>query len=432
MTRRLARDELVAALFAAALAAALLAFAYIGLFARYMADDYCTARVVRAEGFFKPQLASYVGWTGRFAFAFVTAAAETVGPSTVPILPAAALACWLTGAVWAVYQVALLLGWPRPLLSAIVFGELVVFATLNGAHNIAQSLYWQSGMLTYTPPLILFTFFVAVACRGVRRRLEGRAAALDAAACGVLALVAGGFSEAYTLAQACLLLLALAACFKCAPASLRRAALPPVAAGLAGALLAGCVVWLAPGNAVRMSYFPAPPNLLKLIARSLFYSAGFIAYTIYLSPPTTLMSAALPALLSFHLHGERPDRTSESDRGDAARALLLPPLIGFALIFCCTVTAVYGTSGFLPERARLIPQFVLVCVAVWWGRAAGVRLSEGRAPPRASRSWRSCCFRRWPRLAGSSASPLARVRPPPRGTGWIGNCARPGSAGRWT
>lgn len=376
MSRLPARDELVAALFVAALSAALLAFAYIGLFTRYMADDYCAAVAVRGDGFLGSQLDWYGGWTGRFSFSFVLAAAESAGPAIVPFLPAAALACWLPGAVWSAYRVALLVRRPRPLLTSLVIGELVVFATINGAHNIAQSLYWQSGMLTYVPPLVLFTLYVAVACRGLERRLKGRAATPELLACGLLAFVAGGFSESYALLQVGALTLALAACYKYAPGALRRAALPPVAAGLSGALLAACVVVLAPGNAVRMGYFPAPPGLIKLSAVSLYDAAGFIAYTVYLSPLTTVMAVALPALLSFHAGREHPDLGRGLDRGRRARLLLLPPLIAFALIFLCTVPAVYGTSGFLPERARLIPQFVLVCAAVCWGCLAGIILSE--------------------------------------------------------
>jgi len=81
MSRRPARDELVAALFVAALSAALLAFAYVGLFTRYMADDYCAAVAVRRDGFLGSQLGWYGGWTGRFSFSFVLAAAESVGPA---------------------------------------------------------------------------------------------------------------------------------------------------------------------------------------------------------------------------------------------------------------------------------------------------------------------------------------------------------------
>ena len=141
MTRRPARDELAAALFVAAMSAALLALAYVGLYARYMADDYCTAVSLHKLGFLAFQRRWYMEWTGRFSFSLVLAAAESVGPAVVPFLPASAVVCWTVGAVWSVYRVAVLTGRPRPLLTSLVLGELVVFATLNGAHNIAQSLY---------------------------------------------------------------------------------------------------------------------------------------------------------------------------------------------------------------------------------------------------------------------------------------------------
>lgn len=430
MTRRPATDELVAALLLVALSAALAALAYVGLYARYMADDYCTAESLHKLGFLAFQRRWYTEWTGRFSFSLLLSAAEWVGPAVVPFLSATAIACWVAGAVWSVRGLARLLAWPCPLLTSLLLGELVVFATLNGAHNIAQSLYWQSGMLTYTPPLILFTFYAGLACRAVGRRLKGRAGTPETLACGAVAFVAGGFSESHALLQVGALALALAALYGYAPASLRRAALPPLVAGGLGALAATCVVILAPGNNVRMGYFPPHPNLLKLTAVSLFYTAGFIAYTSYLSPLTTLMSAALPALLSFHLRrgrdtrdpelGSRGERSAELGMHDECstglsrrrwmRTLLPPLLVGFVLIFLCTVPGIYGTSTYLPGRARLIPQFVFVCVAVWSGWLAGVLLSERlsltseRAGARRRLSPRA--------LAAASAAALILLLPP--------------------
>src|SRR5947209_16218942 len=107
MTRRPACDDLVSPLLVVTLSAALLALAYIGLYARYMADDYCTAASLHKSGFVKYQLDWYMSWTGRFSFSFVLAAAESVGPAVVPFLPASAIVCWVAGAVWSLYRIAL-------------------------------------------------------------------------------------------------------------------------------------------------------------------------------------------------------------------------------------------------------------------------------------------------------------------------------------
>src|SRR6267142_1627145 len=133
---------------------ALLAFAYVGHFTRYMADDYCLAVDLRNTGFLKAQKIWYMSWTGKFAYMFTLSVAELIGPAIVPYLPLLALTCWLAAAIWSVRQLALMAGWPRPFETSLVLSGFILFATLNSAHNLVQSFYWQTGMLGYTPPLI--------------------------------------------------------------------------------------------------------------------------------------------------------------------------------------------------------------------------------------------------------------------------------------
>jgi hypothetical protein len=63
---------------------------------------------------------------------------------------------------------------------------------------------------------------------------------------------------------------------------------------------------------------------------------------------------------------------------DRARLRLAPARerLGFVLILFCTVSSIYGTSASLPERARILPQFIIVSVAVLCGYLSGIRLSE--------------------------------------------------------
>src|SRR5882672_10166282 len=91
---------------------ALLAFAYVGHFTRYMADDYCIAVDLHNAGFMKAQKIWYTSWTGKFSYMFVLSAVELTGPAIVPYLPLLALICWLAVSIWSVHQVALTVGWP--------------------------------------------------------------------------------------------------------------------------------------------------------------------------------------------------------------------------------------------------------------------------------------------------------------------------------
>src|ERR671917_175383 len=86
------------------LGAPLLAHAYVGLFTRYMADDYCTAAALRQAGLLAMQKALYVGWSGRFSFTLAAGLVETLGAGVVPYLPALVLAAWVAALVWAASQ----------------------------------------------------------------------------------------------------------------------------------------------------------------------------------------------------------------------------------------------------------------------------------------------------------------------------------------
>lgn len=380
MSRLSFRFNFLTAVLVTALFIPLLAFAFLGHFIRYMGDDWCTAAVINKVGLLKAQWSWYVGWTGRFSFTLVSGIAHLPGPQVAPLVPALMLTLWLAATSWASYQIALWARWPSPLLASLAAAELIVFATLNTAHNIVQSFYWQTGALTYVAPLILLTLYVGVIVYGARRRFEGRSAAPASALGFVLTLIAGGFSEAYVVLQTGGLLLAAAACYAGAReggarASFTRAALPPFVAGLAGSLLSLLVVALAPGNDVRRSFFTSPPDLFSSAKISLYYATGHVPYTVYLSPCTTLLMLVVPAMMGFYLYATDPERGEALDLRKARRLLILLPVVGYILILLCYVPAAYATSTYLPGRARIIPQFVFVCVTISWGYLAGAALS---------------------------------------------------------
>jgi hypothetical protein len=376
MARRLFRVEVFGALLVTVFLLALLSFAYIGFFTRYMADDYCIAAAAREQGFINSQVSLYKEWTGRFSFSFVVSVATLIGPAIVPFLPSITLLCWLAVSAWAAYQIALINLWPRPLLTSLVLAELIVFATLNTTHHIVQSFYWQTGMLNYMPVIILLTLYVGIICYRLRRPSQEQTAPLLLIASALLMLFAGGFSEAAMFLQTGGLLLAAAACYKYAPDRIRRAVLPLLIAGLVGSLVALCIVVAAPGNSVRRSFLPASPGMISLAKLSLYYAAGFIAYTIYLSPLTTALLVLIPALSGYYLYHVDSNRSPSLSLRKNVWLLVLLPVIGFILILICSAVSIYSLSAFMPERARIVPQFVVVCVAVCWGYFAGLALSK--------------------------------------------------------
>lgn len=137
------------------------AHAYMGGFSRYIADDFCTLGTLRKLGFLGSQTNWYMNWSGRFSFTFLVNLTQLAGSKLTPILPA------LTLVIWLVAVTCLILRWQRWLrntryiILAFALSGLVIFVTLEGAPNVYQSLYWQTGILTYTLPLVLLTFYLS-------------------------------------------------------------------------------------------------------------------------------------------------------------------------------------------------------------------------------------------------------------------------------
>ncbi|MFL6257036.1 MAG: DUF6056 family protein [Pyrinomonadaceae bacterium] len=359
---------------AAPLCAALLAHAYVGLYSRYWYDDFNTAAVLRERGFLGSQRYWYVNWSGRFSFHFVVNLAESAGPWVVCLLPLAALSVWVALTAWAAYEGAALLGLPERARVALLSALLLVYATVESTADVAQSLYWQTGMLTYLAPLIFFTANVGLAASSVRRE-PGRAALWRVGLCALLALVAGGFSEVSAVLQLGGLSLLLAASLLRARGLRSRAARALIVAGFVGALAALLLVALAPGNEVRQGLGPTHSGLFWSVESACRYALYFFEQHTRRWRGAALLCFALPAVLALSAGASRLGQFRETPCARRLLGLLAGgTAAGFALIVLCFIPGFYAQSEALPRRAHIVPKFVLVCLNVYWGALAGLAL----------------------------------------------------------
>jgi uncharacterized protein DUF6056 len=364
MFKRAARlnDSLLAASFVLSL----IGYGYLGSFSRYMADDYSAVTMVGRHGLLGAQIASYQGWTGRFSFTFVADFLALIGPSTARIVPALLLTLLFAGAIWSSYQIHSLFGkvsWAR----VVLFPALVIFATLEMAPNVSQSLYWQTGALTYFAPLILLSLFVGVVARGIRRNQRRLSYGFTLACAAILPFIAGGFSDVYVVLQSCGLILSILAVEFAAGVDFKSRITPVLIAGLVGSFVALTIVALAPGNSVRLTYFPNQlpvSDILRLTAR---YSIGFIARQVLTHPATSLISLTLPLLIVLRDFNDE----HRCNRRLCIGVLLITPPAVLLVIMCCVAPGVYAMSTMLPERARILLALTFVGGSAIWSRAAG-------------------------------------------------------------
>ncbi len=376
MSRFIARAGALNLLLLAVLLAPLFVHAYNGSFSRFIADDYCMAASVQEFG-----LVSYAQQiigpaTGRYSQILVYGAAVMFGPSVSSLLPALLIAAWLATLIWTVYQMAHLFSLARPLLAAALLAVALVYAALDGAPALIQSLYWTSGAISYLAPLILFTLLLGMLLRCAR---QGKCGLLAISTTGALAFAAGGFSEPYLMAQGAALALLLPFAWF-APRG--RAVLPPLLAALAStaAALFVMVVIGSGGNAARQSNFVPITEPGELAASTLVYSAAYFAQALAVFMPLGLLavlSVAILVLVRF-----RTDATPRLTPTQVRRLLALSGGGVFALITAWALPGIYATSGLPPGRAYIIPAFGLALAAALWGALMALGYKPRSAPRR--------------------------------------------------
>jgi hypothetical protein len=350
-------------IWAIALAAPLGAHAYVGWFSRYTSDDFCTAGIALSQGFLQAQTYWYSAWSGRYSFTALVSALELSGPWTTQVLPALAVIAWVAAGTWAIEPLARLHRWPRPRLAAFVVAELIAATTLTAAPNVGQSFYWQTGLLTYTLPLILVTLFTGWVIRHLLAD-DARVSAWAMAASGVAGFLIGGLSETTLVVQTAALGLGLVLGLAFLSGRRRRLIVELLAPALLGSILAGGVMLMAPGTRVRASQEQDPElNLGRavLAARaSLSLAVWVLRRFEVLSRSTFIFLLLASATLGFAAAIRSLPSASRVPWPRTLALIALVALLGYAME-ALSLFPVYLVQGFDPPgRVQLVAVFVLV------------------------------------------------------------------------
>lgn len=341
----------------AAFALPIFVYAYLGVFSRFITDDYCAATKVQDQGVLNAVVNDYNNWYGRVSASFANNLAAQAGPYRMPFTPVLVLGVWLAGLLWAMHEILTFV--PSSRFAAILLACLLLFATLAGSPQIYQSLYWLSGVYTYTTSVMLLPYILALILFGRRSRASGVRRAAIAAMIFTLAFAAGAFSEPYAAAQGLAFAGALIAVLGVTRSAKHPASLL-VGAALVGSVVAVIVLLASPGNAIRQASFQRAPSLVSSAPDALTHAAAFmVASVASFSPGGALAALFFPALVAFwHVPAQLLEAIPRRRLRIAAMASILA---GLVLIAAFMFPAMYATSLPPPSRAYTIPQFILVC-----------------------------------------------------------------------
>lgn len=342
---------------------------YLGSYSRLLADDFCSAAVANSQGIVRGSLYWYMNWTGRYAANFLDTLLASVGPRTIPYQTGFVVIIWFATLAFAVYQIIRDDEREVEVLLSCLMALMVLFAVFAVIPSIGQSLYWaqvRSGI----PSLILGTAYIAMLVRRRAAATHNKRWLLVAA---LLTFIAAGFAETYSVVQTTVLVFALVigliSNHYAAPN--KRSSLLPLVVGLAGSVVGGLVVFVAPGNYFRRFPFPPPPSVLGILDISLRGLREFFYLVVFSPKRAPVWVGLILCGFVFGLGIFRRHEGSVLERRQLVAALFSLPPVTFVLLVACWVPMAWGTSLTLADRTLIIPAYVLVCLVVCWSYLAG-------------------------------------------------------------
>ena len=358
------------------LAVPLAAHATVGGFSRYMADDYCTAGTLLRLGFWDSQSFWYTTWSGRYAATFLVNLAEAAGVWVTRVLPALAILGWTAVLAVAFWRMGRRLRIAAPVLASVFLGAMLVVVILDGTPSPYQSLHWQTGMITYTLPLILLVGMGAWILRAAGAADAAAIRPLSLLGMAGLAFVAGGLSETYAVLQLAVIGVGSLAALIALRGARRRVVLALLGSAALGACLALLTIYAAPGTQIRRGMVSEPVTLTQLTTRLVQDARIFLSRTVRKIPAGLAAAVSLPLLVAF-LWGTEPldgrDKPSHNGRRLAGWLLLLPPVVA-GLMLVSMAPYEFAISDYPDARVLITTTFILVTGMGVWGTLLGAAL----------------------------------------------------------
>lgn len=327
--------------------------AYLGSFTRLMADDYCTLYFTNRLGILRTAWYWYLNFAGVYARSLINKVLLLVGPHNISTIVPSVLLLWVAITAWVLY---LLLekeiSSRYRLWFSLAWSITFIYIVLLLSPQPTQSLYWWGGFSAYTAPLILGTFYLGVFLFMIRKEWNKTAFTLWNIASFLMTFGLGGISESFSPTLIVILALSVSWGLVTKKLAIGNPAVWFLGAGLLGSILATITMISAPGNAIRMSYFPSNSGIIGIVQISV--NGYFYFLATLLSEPQKL-TGILGVFLGSMLLGTNSSNANLPKNWTPLAILAL----SIFLAYLCFPPAVYATSEPPPNRVLVISSFML-------------------------------------------------------------------------
>lgn len=350
-------------------------YAYLGVFSRYIADDYCHSGLIKTNGFFGAVQAQYLTISNRYMILVIPYLTDLFGPRGQSLLPALMIVLWLIALVWLLAEVCKLLSLHWNKLIIFTLSGLLVFFVVLQAPARYQSIYWEASAVVHFIPFVLITFLVASVLAVVRKENGQEHNFTWSLFYFIIVFLIGGFSEMNDALIFALALLSLVSIFLWFP--LRKGhkyflSLWITSSIFISSLLSMAVMSLSPGVAFRVKQ---TPTIFVFLKRILTYPKDFIVDTLRTLPFPSMLTVLVPFLVFFLFYADNRKKTYKDTEKHIAVKFFAAPVVLYFLLIVNFSPSAYALA-YPADRALLGARALMTLLLMIEGALLGIAFSQ--------------------------------------------------------
>src|SRR5262245_43526667 len=151
----------------------LVVYAYLGSFSRYLADDYCASTYLyTSQNIFEATWRAYLLWANSYSRLMFGQLIEFGGINGMRVMAGVELVIWVLLLAWMFYEIASLLHIRIPRAGYVWLACMAIVLSLYQTSALYQILYWRTGLIPYSLPLLWFVGIAAYFLRYVGKPYE--------------------------------------------------------------------------------------------------------------------------------------------------------------------------------------------------------------------------------------------------------------------
>ena len=278
-------------------------YAYGGFFVRLLADDYCeSVWLISTGNVFTAAGMAYRAWLNSYSTLFIVQIVDWFGVWGLKLMVTVMLVLWMIVNFWLLDEIQrswkLTWSWSIKLWLAV----LPIFLSLYQTPVLYQILYWRTGMIPYSLPLVFFTGIAAMMLGYARQPYILTRSVWIGLMISVLVIFATGLGETTGGLLVGLAFLALVITWLTRSIHRRMDVVILILLVLAWSVICLLLMAAAPGTTSRLDrIMDNPPlyNPINLGVQVLIYTAQFLWDMLKVTPLTVLIDFLIPFSIQF-------------------------------------------------------------------------------------------------------------------------------------